>query len=50
MHDEIRREMILLGCKTIKEFGIKSSFVQITSAGVKENHPHEVKIIKEAPN
>jgi IMP dehydrogenase len=25
-------------------------FVQITAAGVKENHPHEVRIVKEAPN
>ena len=46
----VRSSMGYCGCKTIKEFGIKSSFVQITSAGVKENHPHEVKIIKEAPN
>ncbi len=46
----VRSSMGYCGCKTIKEFGKKSSFVQITSAGVKENHPHEVKIIKEAPN
>ena len=46
----VRSSMGYCGCKTVKEFGDKSSFVQITSAGVKENHPHEVKIIKEAPN
>ena len=38
------------GCRDIKEFGTKALFTQITSAGVKENHPHEVRIVKEAPN
>ena len=30
--------------------GERSNFVQITAAGIKENHPHEVRIVKEAPN
>jgi IMP dehydrogenase len=38
------------GVETIKEFGEKSNFIQISSAGIKENHPHEVRIMKEAPN
>ena len=38
------------GCRTITEFGQQASFVQVSAAGVKENHPHEVRIVKEAPN
>ena len=32
------------------EFQKKAEFIQSTQAGVKESHPHEVKITKEAPN
>ena len=46
----VRSSMGYCGCKTIKDFGNKSIFTQITAAGVKENHPHEVRIVKEAPN
>jgi len=46
----VRSSMGYCGCKTIPEFGEKSNFVQITAAGIKENHPHEVRIVKEAPN
>ena len=46
----VRSSMGYCGCKTIKDFGNKSVFTQITAAGVKENHPHEVRIVKEAPN
>jgi IMP dehydrogenase len=28
----------------------KAQFVKITSAGVRESHPHDVQIIREAPN
>ncbi|MDD5644647.1 MAG: IMP dehydrogenase [bacterium] len=38
------------GCKTIKEFQRKARMIKITQAGVREAHPHDVKIIKEAPN
>ena len=38
------------GCKTIKELQEKAQFVKITSAGLKENHPHDIQITKEAPN
>ena len=46
----VRSSMGYCGCKTISEFGENSNFVQITASGVKENHPHEVRIVKEAPN
>jgi IMP dehydrogenase len=46
----VKSSMGYCGCKTIAEFGERSTFVQITAAGVKENHPHEVRIVKEAPN
>ena len=46
----VRSSMGYCGCKTIEDFGNKSVFTQITAAGVKESHPHEVRIVKEAPN
>ena len=36
--------------KASKEFGENSEFIEITAAGVREGHPHEVRIVKEAPN
>ena len=46
----LRASMGYCGVGTIPDFHKKSKFIQITSAGIKEGHPHEVKIIKEAPN
>lgn len=46
----IRSGMGYCGAKTIKELGEKSVFVVQTSAGLKESHPHDVNITKEAPN
>ena len=46
----LRSSMGYCGVETIKEFGEKSNFIQISSAGIKESHPHEVRIMKEAPN
>ena len=46
----IRSSMGYLGCKTIAELHQKANFVEITSAGVRESHVHDVKITKEAPN
>jgi IMP dehydrogenase len=46
----IRSSMGYLGCKTISELHEKANFVEITSAGVRESHVHDVKITKEAPN
>lgn len=38
------------GCKTIEELHEKAQFVKITGAGLKESHPHDIYITKEAPN
>lgn len=38
------------GCKNIEELKTKTRFVRITNAGLKESHPHDVYITKEAPN
>ena len=46
----IRSSMGYLGCKTIAELHEKVNFVEITSAGVRESHVHDVKITKESPN
>jgi len=46
----LRSSMGYCGAKNIKDFHRKAEFIQTTSAGVKESHPHEVKIMKEAPN
>jgi len=46
----VRSSMGYCGCENIESFGTNTQFVKITAAGVKENHPHEVRIVKEAPN
>ena len=38
------------GCATIEELKTKTQFIRITNAGLKESHPHDVYITKEAPN
>ncbi|MEG2396303.1 MAG: IMP dehydrogenase [Oscillospiraceae bacterium] len=38
------------GCKNISELQTKTKFIRITNAGLKESHPHDVFITKEAPN
>lgn len=38
------------GCATIPELHEKAQFVRITGAGLKESHPHDIYITKEAPN
>jgi len=38
------------GTSTIEELRTKTKFIKITSAGLKESHPHDVTITKEAPN
>jgi IMP dehydrogenase len=39
-----------IGCPTIDEVRRRAQFVEITAAGVKESHVHDVQIVKEAPN
>jgi IMP dehydrogenase len=46
----LRAAMGYCGAKNIKEMKTKTRFVQITNAGLKESHPHDVKVTKEAPN
>jgi IMP dehydrogenase len=38
------------GCASIAEMQTQAEFVEITSAGVRESHVHDVQITKEAPN
>ena len=38
------------GAKDIETFQQKAKFIQITSAGITESHPHDISITKEAPN
>lgn len=38
------------GARTIKELQQKAKFVRVTQAGVRESHPHDIYITKEAPN
>ena len=38
------------GCRTIDEMREKAAFVEISSAGMRESHVHDVQITKEAPN
>lgn len=46
----LRAGMGYTGCATIKELSEKAQFVRITGAGLKESHPHDIQITKEAPN
>ncbi len=46
----LRSAMGYCGAKNIKEMKTKTRFVMITNAGLRESHPHDVRITKEAPN
>ncbi len=46
----IRAGMGYCGCRTIDDLHKKAQFVRITGAGLKESHPHDIYITKEAPN
>ena len=46
----LRSAMGYLGCPTIEAVQERAEFVQITAAGVRESHVHDVQIVKEAPN
>ena len=46
----IRASMGYCGCGTIADMQAKAEFVEITSAGIRESHVHDVQITKEAPN
>ncbi len=46
----LRASMGLVGCASIEKFRTSATFVEITSAGMRESHVHDVQITKEAPN
>jgi IMP dehydrogenase len=46
----VRASMGYTGCQTIDELRTRARFVEITAAGFRESHVHDVQIVKEAPN
>jgi IMP dehydrogenase len=46
----LRAGMGYCGCATIDALQTKAQFIQITAAGLRESHPHDIYITKEAPN
>lgn len=50
MKGGLRAGMGYTGCANIEELHEKAQFIRITGAGLKESHPHDIQITKEAPN
>jgi IMP dehydrogenase len=46
----LRSGMGYVGCGSIEELRSEAEFVRITAAGLRESHPHDVTITREAPN
>ncbi|MBZ2197748.1 IMP dehydrogenase [Occultella gossypii] len=46
----LHQSMFYVGARTIPELQARGKFVRITSAGLKESHPHDVQMVAEAPN
>jgi IMP dehydrogenase len=46
----LRQSMFYVGARTIGELRANGKFVRITSAGLKESHPHDIHMVVEAPN
>ena len=46
----VRASMGYTGSKTLPDLRTRAQFVEITSAGMRESHVHDVQIVKEAPN
>jgi IMP dehydrogenase len=46
----LRASMCYMGAADIEEIHQKAQFVKVTGAGVREAHPHDIQITKEAPN
>jgi IMP dehydrogenase len=46
----LRASMGYCGCSTVDEMRERAEFVEITAAGIRESHVHDVQITKEAPN
>jgi len=46
----LRASMGYVGCESIDAMRSRAQFVEITGAGLRESHVHDVQIVKEAPN
>jgi IMP dehydrogenase len=46
----LQQSMFYVGARTVPELKERGHFVRITSAGLKESHPHDVQMVAEAPN
>ena len=46
----LHQSMFYIGARTVPELKERGEFVRITSAGLKESHPHDVSMVVEAPN
>jgi IMP dehydrogenase len=46
----LRSGMGYVGCSSVAELRTRTEFVRITAAGLRESHPHDVTITREAPN
>lgn len=46
----LRQSMFYTGAATIRELQERGTFVRITSAGLRESHPHDIQMTSEAPN
>lgn len=46
----LRSSMGYCGTQTVEELKLNGKFVKITAAGLRESHPHDISITKEAPN
>jgi len=46
----LRSAMGYVGCETVSEMQTRAAFVEISAAGIRESHVHDVQIVKEAPN
>ena len=46
----LSQSMFYVGARSIDELQDKGRFIRITSASLKESHPHDVQMVAEAPN
>jgi IMP dehydrogenase len=46
----LRQAMFYVGARTVPELQERGRFVRITSASLKESHPHDIQMVSEAPN
>ncbi|MCA8942256.1 MAG: IMP dehydrogenase, partial [Planctomycetes bacterium] len=46
----VRSSMGYLGAATLEEYRSRAKFVRVTAAAIRESHPHDIRITKEAPN